>query len=186
MPIPKKLEQWKIMWDSIINNPSFRKKFSCGGEYDSSDTKIIRDPCGTIYIHGEEGEGHFIAYEVVNGIMFIFDSAQNRYSKWLNNDILEQIIKRSRKKKSVIVGCHPQIHKEDSFCQTWSLAWLTKELRPLVIGVNTEEYSIRILFTICKQIINDDRFDKKEKKFITFTNKMTLETFIKIFEDPYS
>jgi len=190
--IPKNIALWKMVWDFVMNDKSFRKKFTRGGEYTAHDTLLKTH--GTIYIGDSSDEGHFIGYEIVNGNLFIFDPATpgHKHSKWIQ--VLEQ--------PYTLVACHPQVHDEDSFCQTWSLAWLTKEFRPLV-----EKNAI---FTICQRIVHDERFvkfvttkkdfqehldqcikDVKLKRpafdtpetFLKFSDEMTLEMFTRIFED---
>jgi hypothetical protein len=210
--IPKNIALWKMVWDFVMNDKSFRKKFTRGGEYTASEKKPMSEPHGTIYIGDSSDEGHFIAYEIVGGLLHIFDSAasQNRYGEWATQDVLEHLANRAKKPSYTMVTCHPQVHKEDSFCQTWSLAWLTKEFRPLVTQVTTEKSALNSLFTICQRIVHDERFvkfvthkkdfqehmdqcikDVKLKRpafdtpetFLKFSDEMTLEMFTRIFED---
>ena len=174
-----------MMWDFIVNDKTFRKRFTKCGEYSSNSSG------GTLYIHGEEG--HFVAYEVRDRTLYIFDSAapSSPYASRVTEDIV--------KRKFVMIDCHPQMHKEDSFCQTWSLAWLTPDLRPLVTQVSTKAQSMRTLFTICKRILESEcfRFDTRVfntelkhvgsfsnmTEFLKFSTDMTFQMFSKIFED---
>jgi len=183
MPIPKDIEAWKTQWDCIVNDKTFRKRFTKCGEY-SSTSRRMPNVRGTVYIPSDDYEGHFIAYEIRGDTVYIFDSAAltNRYFLKTTHEILNNIVKKSRTRTHVMIDCHPQMHEEDSFCQTWSLAWLTPEYRSLVTQVATKHQSMQTLFTICKDMIERDCF-RAPDEFLDFTRSMTFQMFSKIFED---
>jgi hypothetical protein len=214
---PPDLYLWKGIWDYILNNPEFRTLYTCGGDYTiaarGGSRNAITHERGTIQIKDAEypEEEHFIAYEIKNGKMHIFDSAasEGKYGSWASLPILRRLAKRAGK-NFVMIPHHPQVHEEDSFCQTWSLAWLS-ELRKLTENVKTGNQGIGRLYRICKTIINDPRFTEfimkhegdihayiltfmREEKikntsfktpegFLKYSHKMTPEQFRTIFED---
>lgn len=217
MSAPPDLLVWKDTWDYILNDTEFRSKYTCGGEYSiavrGGRRNAIKHLKGTIQITDDEypTEDHFIAYEMKNGVIHIFDSAESggQYGEWASLPILKRIAKRAGK-DFVIVPHHPQIHEEDTFCQTWSLAWLS-ELRKLTENVKTGKQGMSRLYRVCKTIINDSRFTnfvmehesdisthirtfmreedvhgtsfKTASGFLRYSQSMTPDQFRTIFED---
>jgi hypothetical protein len=211
---PSDLVLWKSVWDFVLNDPEFRLQFTGGGDYKISECggsrNSIKHEKGTIYISDPnvtDGQGHFISYEMKNGKIHIFDSASpgGQYGEWATLPILRRIAKRAGK-EFVLLPNHPQVHEEDSFCQTWSLAWLSP-MRKYTLNVKTPSQGIERLYIICKMIINDYRFEeyvmkhrmnirqyiinekmknpafKTAKGFINYSRDMTPEMFRNIFED---
>ena len=66
MVVPKNVKLWKMMWDYVLNDETFRTQFGT-----------------SLYIGHSEDEGHFVSYEVRDGITYVFDPAgpPNRYHR---------------------------------------------------------------------------------------------------------
>lgn len=145
------LKHWKTKWDEILNDKEYRQTFTGGhGDYDLGER--LRERRGTIYIHLGD-EGHFIGYKKVGQKVYTFNPARPG-SKWGSYCIGERL------------PYFTQFNKEDTFCQTWTLAWLVDEEG--VSKISNEEESIEYLYKFCKQI---PEFNLSEYQFKTFFKK---------------
>jgi len=133
------MEQLKTKWDNLVNDPAFRRKFTgCRGDYDISKCRRIIHPKGTLYTPVSDEEGHFMAYEFIgSGVIRVFDPAHtmSRYSGHLDRNLISQLSGR----RVVVCRDHPQKHEEDTFCATWTLAWLRPDLRHLTVSSSQRE-----------------------------------------------
>ena len=148
------MDQWKVDWDDTVNNERVRRRLA--------DVKNA----GTLYADVTEDEGHFAAYEVrEDGVRYIFNPAApgHRFGGPYFAD-----------EPGVLLDLHPQTHREDTFCQTWTLAWLMSDLRPLV-----EKGGLVSLFQICQAIAR--RLPARKKKLMDQTLALTFEEFCTLF-----
>ena len=128
-----------------MNDRDFRQEFT-GGHGDYNLGERLCKPRGTIYIHLGD-EGHFIGYKKVGQKVFTFNPAKPG-TKWGVFTIGERL------------PYFTQIHPEDTFCQTWTLAWLVDEEG--VSKIKTEQESVEYLYNFCKQF---EMFEKLEPYF---------------------
>jgi hypothetical protein len=120
---------------------------------------------GTLYIPPQDNddEGHFIAYEIIGPKIYVYDSSRFAYEQFSKNPDLSRLIEIRSGKKLVKLHHHPQdVCKEDTFCQTWSLAWLTPELRHLSIRKTSPRRTIERMHAIIQYISRTPAF----KRFI--------------------
>jgi hypothetical protein len=121
----------KTKWDMVVNDRAFRRKFTgCKGDYDISKCRRIVHPKGTLYVPISDDEGHFMAYEFVgSAVIRVFDPAHPKslYSGHLDRAHISKLSGR----RVVVCKDHPQLHEEDTFCATWTLAWLRPDMRHL-------------------------------------------------------
>jgi len=166
----KNIILWKHIWDLVISEPKFREYFfHSGPSYDltvNARTPILKK-AGTLYIpparNNNEDEGHFIAYEIIGPKIYVYDSSRAAYQQFSNNPKLSRSIELRSGKKLVKLSHHPQdVCGEDTFCQTWSLAWLTPELRHLSLRKTSPRKTIERMYTIIRYISRKPAF----KKFI--------------------
>ena len=126
-----KLMDVKTKWDTVVNDRAFRRKFTgCKGDYDISKCRRIVHPKGTLYVPISDDEGHFMAYEFIgSGVIRVFDPAhpKSQYSGHLDRAHISKLSGR----RVVVCKDHPQWHEEDTFCATWTLAWLRPDMRHL-------------------------------------------------------
>lgn len=149
------IKQWKTKWDEVLNDTQFRQEFT-GGHGDYNLGERIREPRGTIYIHLGD-EGHFIGYKKVGQKIYTFNPARPG-TKWGMYNIGQRL------------PYFTQFHPEDTFCQTWTLAWLVDEQG--VSNIRSEDQSINYLYNFCKRF---DMFNLSEKQFKKlFFNKRVL------------
>jgi hypothetical protein len=159
---------WKHIWDLVISEEKFREFFfHSGPSYDLTlkNTSRITAKSGTFYIppSKNEDEGHFIAYEIIGPKIYIYDSSKYAFQQFSKNPELAKSIELRSGKKVVKLRHHPQdVCHEDTFCQTWSLAWLTPELRHISLSKTTPRKTIERMYKIIHFIIRKPAF----KKFI--------------------
>lgn len=158
----KQLKMWKQLWDIFISDGEFRHYYTKYKTYDLllSETSPIRGAYGTLYIPPKkrEKEGHFIAYQIVEDSIRIFDSSAYAYQQFSNNPDLAESISRRSGKRVVKLTDHPQdLCEGDSFCQTWSLAWLTPSLKSKVKAKTAHE-SISSIYDIVHSVAMSDKF----------------------------
>jgi hypothetical protein len=139
--------KWKTIWDSVVNNDAFRRKYlgNPGSEYGEvliNGTGVHGEISrfGTILMKGYCDEDHFAAYRGET----IFDPAGNQYS-YFSRVKYNYTIKKSFPGFEIL-DWHPQVREGDTFCQTWSLYWLKNP-----VGTKS-------LFEICKDIENSEDF----------------------------
>ena len=170
---------WKYIWNDLLSSIEFRNYLVDQGDYrlylngridDKTSIKSTNKNIGTFYLNFAK-LGHFVAYKIDNKKIKIFDPSYDPQNV-----------------KGVYGGCFPpfintvrghfgdieyitdfgtvQTHKNDSFCQTWSLTYLLgiqdntfEKLLKDAGYASTENDVIPILFKICKLIINSDKFD---------------------------
>jgi hypothetical protein len=123
--------EWKSHWDAIVNDQAFRRKFTgCLGDYDVTRCRRIVHSKGTLYVPISEDEGHFMAYEFEGpNVIRVFDPAhsKSRYSGHIDRARISKLSGR----RVVVCKDHPQWHEEDTFCASWTLAWLRPDMRHL-------------------------------------------------------
>ena len=170
------MTNWKYMWNDILADPDFRYWFigkSGGGYYQLfKDGKIKNDtPKGASTKKGTffmkfGNSGHYVAYEKKVKNILIFDSSHSlgdehgRYSGCLP-DFIGTIEKNfSPNIKFVEKFGTPQTLKGDSFCQTWSLAYLMGASTQKIMKEITPNNKIEILYKLCKKIINSPVFEE--------------------------
>lgn len=177
----KQLNMWKELWDIFISDGEFRHYYTNSPSYDldvANKTPITKSK-GTLYIppKTQRGEGHFIAYQMIGDKIEIFDPSAYAYQQFQNNPALQKSISDRSKKTMVQLNLHPQdVCIGDTFCQTWSLAWLDPKLKHHTEGKNTVSSMFEIIHTISKSkkfeeymLHNEKQFDKivheSRKKF---------------------
>jgi uncharacterized ubiquitin-like protein YukD len=158
----KQLKMWKQLWDIFISDGEFRHYYTKYKTYDLllSDTTPIKGTYGTLYIPPKkrEKEGHFIAYQIVGDSILIFDSSAYAYQQFSNNPDLAESIRIRSGKKVVKLTDHPQdLCEGDTFCQTWSLAWLTPSLKSKVKAKSVYD-AISSMYEIIHSIAMSDKF----------------------------
>lgn len=225
--IPEKfveIKTWKYMWNDILSDPEFRNDYllrgrSFGDYRLQKNGSIIynlkkkaRINKGTFYL--KFGDlAHYVAYNIIGKDIIIFDSSNpgGTYSDCLNDfiDIIENIkIKPFKGKKIKFETKYntPQTHPNDSFCQTYSLGYLSDNIKihDLMKTANSV-VSRKELFLICKEFINmvefeeicvdsqwftdSMNFNKRKyktqiwtpKQFLDFSRALTLDEFEKLF-----
>ena len=200
MTITFAVKTWKERWDLVMNDKTFRGTADYTCNYKSGFKNKIRGKSGTIYIKDPAitDQGHFIGYKKISKEIILFDPAplNGTYGEWLNKDVID-FIKKSTKLSVSIEKSHTQHHEEDTFCATWSLAWLDPEMNNLTKNVTNETSGIKNIFAICKKIADTHKFELAVKRifseqiadnFIKRTHEwLTLplnkSPFLKIFED---
>jgi hypothetical protein len=168
------MTHWKYMWNDILSDPDFRYWFTgkTGGGYYQlfKDGKIKNETPkgastkkGTFYM--KFGNlGHYVAYEKKEKGILIFDSSHSlgnesgRYSGCLPGfiDTIEENFSPNIKFEEKFGT--PQTLKGDSFCQTWSLAYLMGASTQKIMKEITPNNKIDILYKLCKKIINSPVF----------------------------
>jgi hypothetical protein len=177
---------WKKIWGYLLSDVEFRRYFSgARGDYDLSQPIRITRKKGTLYKCTSDDECHFVGYEIIDGQMYIFNSAKpgTRYGSSILLD------------GANIIPCHPQLDQEDTFCQTWSLAWLSPKFRkytlakdPSLFGLckmiaRTHEFSnfIKANREVIDSWIHDEGSDLDSDWFFDTSINMTLQEFKTLF-----
>ena len=169
---------WKYLWNNLLSDIEFRNYLVEQGDYalfqnikidDKTSALSKNKTIGTFYL--KFGSlGHFLAYKKTKKGIKIYDPSYDPTGI-----------------KGVYAGCFPlfvntvikyfgfieyvtefgtvQRHKDDSFCQTWSLTYLLslknknfKKLLSTAGHLVDKNDVIPILFEICKTIINLPEF----------------------------
>jgi hypothetical protein len=180
------MTHWKNMWSDIISDPDFREWISgktASGYYQLyKNTKIKNETPGkktpkkgTFYM--KFGKlGHYVAYEIKKNSILIFDSSHSTGSDYgLYRDCLPDFMKtiqRHFSKNIEFVEKYgtPQVLPGDSFCQTWSLAYLLGTPTQSIMSKLNSNNQIEILYEICSKIIATPVFKEfcnKQKSWIT-------------------
>jgi hypothetical protein len=163
---------WKYTWNDLLSDNAFREYMvDRVGKMGFID--VVYDTGGKLGIQGKLGDfgslyvedtrpdytglGHFVAYDVQSGQMSVFDSAKPtgaRYSGWFNTEEIKSALAQKYKVVVSIGKMHPQISNWDTFCQTWSLAYLMNiPMNHIHVRNSREE-----LFKIIKKIIHSPKF----------------------------
>lgn len=190
MAVPKQTLAWKNTWDHVMNDTEFRKFMTNASDIvidlDRINYSRINSPKGSIYIKHTSAvpdEGHFIAFQINGSKVTIFDSAKPgeraRYGAWAGDRVLKIIEKRTGKTRNILKQ-HPQCGDEDTFCQTWSLAWLMPSLRKYTQNVNTTTQSINALYTIIHKIMQSKKFNEYVNFNPTMMRKIVNKEFKKV------
>ena len=160
----KQINMWKQLWDIFIADGEFRHYYTNYNSYDlvMNDNTPINNTKGTLYIPPKKGEkeGHFIAYQMLGKDIHIFDPSAYAYQQFANNPGLAQSIANRSRKKVIKLTNHPQdLCEGDTFCQTWSLAWLKPNLKHLT-NVKTANNSINSIYNIVHTVANNSKFSE--------------------------
>jgi hypothetical protein len=171
---------WKYIWNDLLSDIEFRNYLVNQGDYrlyqngkidDNTSSESKNKNRGTFYL--KFGKlGHFVAYKIDNKKIKIFDPSYdpNRV-KGLYSGCFPPFIDTVRKHFGDIEYITDfgtvQTHRDDSFCQTWSLTYLLgiqdntfKKLLKDAGSASTENDIIPILFEICKRIIDSRKFEE--------------------------
>lgn len=159
---------WKYIWNDILSDPDFRNWILDDniGYYQIFKNKNIKNDSedksehdiGTIYM--KFGKlGHYIAFKLKNNNkMTIFDSSypDGTYGDCLDEDYIDSIRHNFNNCSISFDETYgtPQRLDDDSFCQTWSLAYLSKSKKLKSFLKDSKNDPIYSLFNICKFIIN--------------------------------
>lgn len=160
-----KLRVWKKLWDFFTSDDAIRE-YIIGPRstytLNLNNTSPIIAPQGSLYIPSTGGEGHFIAYEFNGNKIRIFDSSGYAYQEFSNNPAIKNSIRKRSKRSIVNIRNNPQdICPGDTFCQTWSLAWLSPNLRNLTMlkrNTHTIDTAIDSMYTIIRNISRNREF----------------------------
>ena len=180
---------WKYIWNDILSDPDFRnwivdenlgyyQIFKNKNINNDSEDKSEHD-VGTIYM--KFGKlGHYIAYKLKkNNKMTIFDSSypDGTYGDCLDEDYIDSIRYNFDNCSIVFDETYgtPQRLDDDSFCQTWSLAYLSNYKKLKSFLKDSKNDPINSLFNICKFIINLPIFEE-----ICIEQKNWIEKNLKI------
>ena len=161
----KNLILWKHIWDLVISEEKFRAKLLTGPTFTlnkhSFNNRKITAKKGSLYIEpsGENGddEGHFVAYELSEKSITIFDPSGYAYQQF--DKTMAKKVSAMSGKKAILLNIHPQeICTGDTFCQTWSLAWLNSKLREKTVGLQSPKDAIKSMYKIVTTIIKSPKF----------------------------
>jgi hypothetical protein len=165
---------WKQIWNDIISDIDFRNWFvGNNGFYHlyknnrvddlSKDTTPAQKNRGTLYMQFPGNYAHFVAYKKQKNQITIFDPSylSGTYAGCLP-DFVDTILNKFKLPihYEIVFGT-PQYHKNDSFCQTWSLAYLSKSPKLHKYLKDALNDSVLALFNICKFFINTKIFQKE-------------------------
>lgn len=159
------LYMWKEIWDIFVSDTPFRQFYTNKKVYDltlekNNTNTPIKTKAGTLYIPIDKFQGHFLAFEQNNNKIHIFDPSRYGFAQFRDIPGLQQSVINRSKKTIETISNHPQDHcPGDTFCQTWSLAWLNNKLRPLTKAKNKNE-SINAIYEIVRHISRSVKFVK--------------------------
>lgn len=177
IPTEADLTHWKNMWSDILADPDFRfwilGKADGAGYFDLKKNLTVNNMTpeggsiqkGTFFM--KFGKlGHYVSYEIKNDKIYIFDSSHStgdergKYSDCLP-PFMETIMKNfSSNVVFVEKFGTPQTLDGDSFCQTWSLAYLLGTPTHKFMKKINPDNKIEILYKICKYIIDLPVFEE--------------------------
>ena len=177
--LSRELVCWKTLWDVFISDEEFRKYYTkTKGDYRITirTTKPIRHPAGTLLLPGtrSSGEDHFVTYTMTSARITIFDPSDTSgtYGSYLNANVKKKISELANK-PLYVNDRHPQCHSGDTFCQTWSLAWLRRKLHTHINESKTPSSSSIPLSRLVRRIANSTRF-----KAYMMANKVPFQLII--------
>ena len=160
----RELACWKTLWDIFISDVEFRKYYTkTKGDYRITNraTKPIRQPSGTLLLPGtrSNGEDHFVTYTMTPTRITVFDPADTSgtYGSYLNANAKKKISELANRPLYVNTR-HPQCHSGDTFCQTWSLAWLRRRLHSYINESQTPSSSNIPIASLVRRIAKSSRF----------------------------
>ena len=176
---------WKYIWNDILSDPEFRN-WLVGenmGYYQIFKNNKIKDESdinstendkmkGTFYL--KFGKlGHYVAYEMQISSIKIFDSSHKIgiYSGCLPDFINSIEYNFGLPVEYELQYNTPQCHKDDSFCQTYSLSYLSNDISLHANLQNAMFDPISSLFNICKIFINNPVFEEICIEQETWINK---------------
>lgn len=163
MRLSNKLACWKEIWSVFMADPEFREHYTGTHDFTVGKDISINRSQGTLRLPGtrKSGEDHFIAFKKYTHHIEIFDPADTsgRYNSFLNDTVKYKIMKMANRSVRV-VNWHPQCHDGDTFCQTWSLAWLKPSLRKYITTVKTKQDSIVNMYKLCSKIAKSRAFSQ--------------------------
>jgi hypothetical protein len=170
---------WKTLWDIFISDEEFRKYYAnVKGDYriTPGTKKPIQHPSGTLVLPGERssGEDHFVTYNMTPQRITVFDPSDTSgtYGSYLNETARKKIATLA-KKPLYVSHRHPQCHSGDTFCQTWSLAWLRRNLQSYINESRTPNSSIAPITALVKTIAQSNKF-----KQYMMSNKVQFQPII--------
>lgn len=179
------VKTWKERWDHVMNDEDFRialtgkADYTCNSRTGFGSDKKSPESEGTIYISNSKigGQGHFIAYKKNANKTVVFDPApsEGTYGAWADKKVIGHIEKFTKKPVRV-EGYHTQHHEDDSFCATWSLAWLMPSLKHLTKNVTNYKSGMNNVFEICKRI--SVRSDFPEHVMRIFESERVARNFL--------
>lgn len=179
---------WKNVWGALLNDTEMRRYMVGRDDMGFIDATVTGSAVklsgtlgtvGSLYIvdtdPSQDGLGHFVAYEVHSGAILVFDPAKSGglYGEWFNKDVVDAMEKKFRKPVTIL-DIHPQIWDWDSFCQTWSLAYLMNIPLAKVNGQNARSELHKIVHVIAR--------NPKFERYV-HANKSLIQTWIRD-EDP--
>lgn len=177
VPTEADVTHWKNMWSDILGDPDFRfwllGKPEGAGYFDLRKKLTVKNMTpeggsinkGTFFMKFDN-LGHYVAYEIKNNKIYIFDSSHStgdesgKYS-----DCLPPFIDTIKKNFSPNVEFiekfgTPQTLDGDSFCQTWSFAYLMGTPTHKFMKKMNRKNKIETLYKICKYIIKLPVFEE--------------------------
>jgi len=164
--LKRELVCWKTLWDVFISDKEFRKYYTnTKGDYRVTNrtTKPIRQPSGTLLLPGtrSSGEDHFVTYNMTPARITVFDPSDTSgtYGSYLNDRVKKRISKLANK-PLYVNNRHPQCHSGDTFCQTWSLAWLRRNHHTHINESQTPSSSSVPLAMLVRRIASSTRFEE--------------------------
>lgn len=177
---------WKERWDHVMNDADFRialtgkADYTCNSRTGFGSSKKSPESAGTIYISDKNigDQGHFIAYKKNANKTVVFDPAptEGTFGAWADEKVIGHIEKFT-KRPVHLEGYHTQHHVDDSFCATWSLAWLMPSLKPLTKNVTNDKSGMHNIFEICKRI--SERSEFPEHVLRIFESERVAHNFLK-------
>lgn len=177
--LSRDLACWKTLWDIFISDVEFRKYYAnVKGDYriTPGTKKPIQHPAGTFVLPGERssGEDHFVTYNMTPQRITVFDPSDTSgtYGSYLNETARKKIATLA-KKPLYVSSRHPQCHSGDTFCQTWSLAWLRRSLHDYINDSKTPNSSIAPITALVKRIAQSSKF-----KTYMMSNKVQFQPII--------
>jgi hypothetical protein len=209
------IKHWKYIWNDILSDVDFRnwitnKNLSYYQIYKNGKVIDLSNPnsnkkIGTLYMQFPGNLAHYMTFKETKKNVILFDSSypNGTYSGCFP-DFSYTVV--NFFKKEIIFNKDfdtPQNHKNDSFCQTWSLCYLLNTKKSKELLKSSKKDSINSLYKICKYIIGMPVFEEictqqeswinknlKENKapkkwdskyFLNYSKKMTKEMFDQLF-----
>lgn len=165
------LRAWKYLFCDIVGDPEYRRRLS--GLRDLAFLEIVgrrtswilgssESTRGTLYIqYGEEA--HYVSYRLRGDEVLLFDPSypDGTYAGMVQDKIT--LIKRAFDGKAVVFDDTyraPQRNPNDTFCQTWSLAYfMTERDKFHLSSYRGELESPRIMcYQICRSLMDGPKF----------------------------
>lgn len=164
---------WKYIWNDILSDVDFRNWivnknlrffhiFKNNTIKEISSTSNNKENKGTFYMQFPGNHAHFVAYKNLKSKLVLFDpSYENGTYSGCLPDFLHTIQKKFNKTIHFDDKFEtPQRHKNDSFCQTWTLCYLLDNKTSKSLLNHSIINSIDALYMICKYIISLPVFEE--------------------------